>query len=49
MIQLDKSFENYEFICYYIFIIEHIINYNIPCLILALEECGHLLDDLVAQ
>ena len=35
--------------CYYIFIIEHIINYIIPCLLLVLEECGHLLDVLVAQ
>ena len=36
-------------LCYHIFIIEHNINYNIPCLLLALEECGHLLYVLVAQ
>ena len=36
-------------LCYYIFIIENNINYNLPCLLLALEECGHLLDVLVAQ
>ena len=35
--------------CYYIDIIEHDINYNIPCLHFALMECGHLLDALVAQ
>ena len=29
--------------------IEHNINYNIPCLLLTLEECGHLLDIFVAQ